>query len=322
MTILTMVWALKHAAVPANDPVAHLVLIAYADHAKDDGTAAWPSVATVARYARCTPRTVYTKRRLLVEHGLMRPGDQQLVAHLPPNRRPIVYDLVIDPAAADCVTTTDTDEDEAAGQAGVKMLHPQTGDIAARDAVKRSSGMKPASPQSTESVDNQGSGVNEASPHPVDNPEPGVKAASPQTSSWGERQRTPGVNVSSYKPPLEPPTTNHGSPQSGTSPAAIHSPEPPRLPDRCQAHQHLRVPVPCQDCRTARLTTDAATAPPSSGQTSTDGLPDGGVCEHGGAGGSLADGSPRCPACRRGLTGGTAPWDAQPPARLRQPGAA
>ncbi|GEL48298.1 hypothetical protein CHO01_34140 [Cellulomonas hominis] len=74
MTILTMVWALRKAPVPANDPVAHLVLIAYADHANDDGTAAWPSVATVASYARCTPRTVHTKLRLLLEHGLMRPG--------------------------------------------------------------------------------------------------------------------------------------------------------------------------------------------------------------------------------------------------------
>jgi hypothetical protein len=33
-----MVWALKEAPVP-NDPVAHLVLIAYADHAQDDGGA-------------------------------------------------------------------------------------------------------------------------------------------------------------------------------------------------------------------------------------------------------------------------------------------
>jgi hypothetical protein len=83
MSLVSMVWALKEAPVP-NDPVAHLVLIAYADHAKDDGTAAWPSVATVAKYARCTTRTVHTKLRLLVEWGLMRPGDQRLVDHRPP----------------------------------------------------------------------------------------------------------------------------------------------------------------------------------------------------------------------------------------------
>lgn len=88
-----MVWALKTAPVP--DPIAHLVLIGLADHAKDDGSAAWPSVSVLAEYARCSPRSVQNKLRLLEEHGLIWKGDQRGVAHMPANRRPVAYDLNI-----------------------------------------------------------------------------------------------------------------------------------------------------------------------------------------------------------------------------------
>ncbi|WPM94295.1 replication initiation protein [Arthrobacter phage Marchesin] len=86
-----MVWALKTAPVP--DPIAHLVLIGLADHANDDGTAARPSVAVLAEYARCSPRSVQNKLRTLEECGLIWKGDQRGVEHLPANRRPVVYDL-------------------------------------------------------------------------------------------------------------------------------------------------------------------------------------------------------------------------------------
>ena len=87
-----MVWALKRAAIPPC-PIAHLVLIGLADHAHDDGSEARPSVATLARYARCSERTVHTKLRMLEAAGLIRRGDQRAVEHLPRNRRPVVYDL-------------------------------------------------------------------------------------------------------------------------------------------------------------------------------------------------------------------------------------
>ncbi|WPM94371.1 replication initiation protein [Arthrobacter phage Cupello] len=86
-----MVWALKTAPVP--DPIAHLVLIGLADHAADDGTAARPSVAVLAEYARCSPRSVQRKLRDLEECGLIWKGDQRLVEHLRSDRRPAVYDL-------------------------------------------------------------------------------------------------------------------------------------------------------------------------------------------------------------------------------------
>lgn len=90
-----MVWALKSAPVPADDPLAHLVLIGLADHAHDDGREARPTVGKLAEYARCSSRTVHNKLRVLEAVGLIRRGDQALVAHLPANRRPVVYDLAV-----------------------------------------------------------------------------------------------------------------------------------------------------------------------------------------------------------------------------------
>lgn len=316
-----MVWALKTAPVPQNDPVAHLVLIAYADHANDDGTAAWPSVATVARYARCTPRTVHTKIRVLLDHGLMRLGDQRLVEHLPANRRPVVYDLVMNPLGGDPLPAQPDSGCEGAGQPGVKLLHPRD-QRPSREAASSPAGVNGASPQRNEPVDNPGSGVNQASPLHVENPAPGVKLPSPHPRPRGEPERTSGVNASSYKPPLEPPSKNHGFPQVSTSPAAIHRPDAKPRPDRCPAHQHLEIPVPCLECRLSRHAVDGGFRTPAHSRPRTDGLPPGGVCEHGGDGGELPDGRPRCPACRRGLANGTAPWDASPIAPRLLTGAA
>lgn len=88
-----MVWALKKAEVPASDPIAHLVLIGLADHADDDGNGARPSVAKLAEYARCSPRSVHNKLRTLKDAGLIRRGDQRAVEHLRGDCRPVVWDL-------------------------------------------------------------------------------------------------------------------------------------------------------------------------------------------------------------------------------------
>lgn len=293
MSLVSMVWALKEAPVP-NDPVAHLVLIAYADHAQDDGTAAWPSVAKVAGYARCTPRTVQTKLRLLIGWGLIRHGDQRLVSHLPANRRPVVYDLVMDAEVisapvAGAEMSTDA-LDEAAGQDGVKILHPKI--VAAGPVDNSTAGVNLASPQAEGSVDNLPSGVNAASPHPVESPASGVKPASPHKSGWGEARRTSGVKLSSYKPSLEPSIEKQGSPQSGTSPGVIHRPDARAVvSDRCPRHRDTEIPPPCQDCASARHAHEAARVLEPS---------------------PCPDGDPRgasyCALCRQRAS--PAPWDA------------
>lgn len=95
MSLEAMVWALKKAPIPEKEPIAQLVLIGLADHADSDGRGARPSVATLATYARCSPRTVHNKLRVLEEAGLIARGDQRAVAHLRADRRPVVYDLAI-----------------------------------------------------------------------------------------------------------------------------------------------------------------------------------------------------------------------------------
>ncbi|VTR77241.1 helix-turn-helix domain-containing protein [Cellulomonas hominis] len=302
MSLVSMVWALKDAPLP-NDPVAHLVLIAYADHAKDDGTAAWPSVATVARYARCTPRTVHTKLRLLVEYGVMRPGDQRLVDHLPANRRPVVYDLVMNPGPDDALAPTRSvpavGRGETAGQAGVKILHPRIQGLQPASVDNPAPGVNPASPQEPAAVENPLVGMNGASPLPVENADLGVKQSSPQGRAWGEAPGAAGVKLSSYKPSLEPSSKNQRLPKSGTSPGVIHSSDghdSSRRTDLCVLHRGLRVPPRCADCAATRAANDAAqTHEPA-------------TCPHGDPGGAG-----RCALCRRGLLPDVAPWDAVRP---------
>ena len=50
-----------------------LVLLVLADHAKDDGTAAWPSVATIGREARMSRRSVQEALRRLQMSGAIAP---------------------------------------------------------------------------------------------------------------------------------------------------------------------------------------------------------------------------------------------------------
>lgn len=72
------------------------VLALLADRANPDGTAAWPTQDDLARTLEVTERSI---RRYLVEletAGLIRRGDQRYVSHIRPDRRPVVWDLVMD----------------------------------------------------------------------------------------------------------------------------------------------------------------------------------------------------------------------------------
>jgi hypothetical protein len=105
MSVQVIGWVLKGAKV--GDAVAKLVLLALANHANDDGTAAWPSQKTIAAYAEVTVRTVRTKLEYLQAIDLIRPGDEHVVAHLPANRRPQVWDLNITGAWAEILSSQD-----------------------------------------------------------------------------------------------------------------------------------------------------------------------------------------------------------------------
>jgi hypothetical protein len=95
VSLKAMVWALDSARV--DDPGQLLVLIALAERADDEGRNAWPGKAWLADRARCSTRTVQRHLQALRAQGLIVEGDQRLVDHLRPDRRPTVYDLVITP---------------------------------------------------------------------------------------------------------------------------------------------------------------------------------------------------------------------------------
>jgi len=98
MSLRAMTWALEQA--PVNDPGQLLVLWALSDRARDNGTAAWPTQQWLAERARCSDRSVRRYLRELEQAGIIRRGDQELVAHMPRDRRPVVWDLVLTAVAA------------------------------------------------------------------------------------------------------------------------------------------------------------------------------------------------------------------------------
>lgn len=93
MSLRAIVWALEEA--PVDDPQAVLVLIALADRANSDGTAAFPSHEWISQRARCSVATVKRRLTMLEQDGLICRGDQGILAatSIPANRRPIVWNL-------------------------------------------------------------------------------------------------------------------------------------------------------------------------------------------------------------------------------------
>jgi hypothetical protein len=94
MSIEAIIWALEDApGVPAQ---CVSVLIGLANKADRHGRGAYPSAATLASWARKSKRQVHYDLIALSDAKLIREGDQSLVRHLPPNRRPVVYDLAVE----------------------------------------------------------------------------------------------------------------------------------------------------------------------------------------------------------------------------------
>lgn len=93
MSIEAMVWALNHA--PCSSPTEKLVLLALANHARPDGSAAFPAVATIQRYTLLSERAVRMQLRALERAGLIQPCDPAIVAAYisRPDRRPQGWDL-------------------------------------------------------------------------------------------------------------------------------------------------------------------------------------------------------------------------------------
>lgn len=93
MSIEAMSWALNDA--PVDDQGQLCVLLGLANHADRYGRGAFPSQATLAEYARCGVRTVARYLNALEAAGVIQRGDQGHTAHLPGNRRPVVWDIAM-----------------------------------------------------------------------------------------------------------------------------------------------------------------------------------------------------------------------------------
>jgi hypothetical protein len=93
-------WALNLAPVPADrggqpSSACKFVLVGLANHAGPDGTAAFPSVATLVRYTGLSERTVRTCLDRLAAAGIISPCDPGIVAARikRADRRPQGWDL-------------------------------------------------------------------------------------------------------------------------------------------------------------------------------------------------------------------------------------
>ncbi|MBF4603730.1 helix-turn-helix domain-containing protein [Curtobacterium sp. VKM Ac-2884] len=106
-------WVLYEAPVTTQSHL--LVLLALADRAHDDGTAAYPSREWIGERARCSVRSVASHLRALEENGLIRKGDQELVAHFRADRRPVVYDVVMTAGKSCTPSVNDVQSDASRG---------------------------------------------------------------------------------------------------------------------------------------------------------------------------------------------------------------
>lgn len=94
MSVQALTWVLEE----APNVRAHLVaaLLGLANHADRFGKGAHPSQLTLARYTRKSDRGVRNDLSQLEADGLIKRGDQRLVAHLPADERPVVWNLAMD----------------------------------------------------------------------------------------------------------------------------------------------------------------------------------------------------------------------------------
>jgi hypothetical protein len=93
MSVQAIAWVLED----APDLPPHLVstLLGLANHAGADGCGAYPSQSLLAHYARKNDRQVRKDLDALEELGLIRRGNQKMVLHLAPDKRPVVWDLAM-----------------------------------------------------------------------------------------------------------------------------------------------------------------------------------------------------------------------------------
>lgn len=138
MSIEAINWALNQA--PCENSTQKLVLFALANHARPDGTSAFPSVARIMRYTLLSERAIRLHLQGLEELGLIERGDEFVVAsHIARvDRRPQCWNLRLDKiigvqvvqvaserGASDVVNGVHLVQERGAGDAPKPYIEPQ-----------------------------------------------------------------------------------------------------------------------------------------------------------------------------------------------------
>lgn len=90
--------AIDHLAYDSTSALGFRVLTKLANVAAQDGTRAWRLNAEMAKELGVSVRSVQRALRDLEDGDLIRRGDQRAVSHWRSDRRPVVYDVVMDAA--------------------------------------------------------------------------------------------------------------------------------------------------------------------------------------------------------------------------------
>ena len=142
MSNIALSWAFK---CHVGNASAKAVLVYLADRADDDGTAAYPKIATIVNVTELSERTVRTALKTLQERGFIRRGDQRY-ARLGKggrNRLPqycqVVWDLAVesDPSTLEWIKETHTAEDHGQYRGPRRLHHHGKRRIQGRAAGKR-----------------------------------------------------------------------------------------------------------------------------------------------------------------------------------------
>jgi Helix-turn-helix domain len=144
-------WALNLAPVPADrggqpSSACKFVLVGLANHAGPDGTAAFPSVATLVRYTGLSERTVRACLDRLQAEGLISPCDPDIVAARikRADRRPQGWDLSLSLVRDDLDATAAAILEHQFPRLGVRLSAAARGTDGHTDGVQSRTPLPPA----------------------------------------------------------------------------------------------------------------------------------------------------------------------------------
>lgn len=221
---------------PVVDVYERSILTLMAHRADHDGTGCWPSIPTMAEYACCDDKTIERRLAAMRRRKVIAYGNQKLVRHLPADKRPKVYDILIpyDWYSAAQIVEVDRDREKRGMPPLPPESRPPLEPVIAKGRKARSDKGKPRKPASAKKDGSPSSEAQSGEPGGLTVP-PVEEPAERPTETDGGSNSPParGLTVPSrgvYKTPktVHPPTGENSpgeiSPLGGETPP----PKPPR----------------------------------------------------------------------------------------------